>query len=451
MLKLNIQLFAATYDVVLRIYNGTDWDTLRPQTVSDNVDDSASTTKKFSTSQEKTNYNSLFVSNAFIGLWKANPVFTGVLKSENSKMIMDEKGVAFDTGGTAGYKYFGILENSSQGEGEIGFRSLDGTVKNSIARFESSIITLTNGVTIRYGTTTIGNAKDLVTKEYVDTTALNIRPTTAVKAVSTTNIIIANTITALDGYTLADTNRVLLKDQTTATENGIYTWSSSTQKLTKVSSAGNENVNGSLVFVEMGNTQKNDRFFCVNFSTGLWILFDSNIEMIAGSGISISGTTISVATGGVTNAMLAGSIAVSKLLLDAPTDGGLQISTNSMIIKALGVTNAMLAGSIDIAKLASFTTLDNQNAAYDTWDELLPVGTSQSLQVKLNTLFAAIGKLRGTFNYNTSNTQTIVGAYSAIDNIIAGNGQATGKNKMTRGTTLPVSNMVSGDLHFLHS
>lgn len=443
MIKLNIQLFASTYDVVMRQYNGTDWDTLRPQTVSDNVDDSGSSTKKFLTAQQRTNLIALHDgSNVFLGLYKNNPAFTGDLTTTNLKIKANFMGIAL-SGGTT----FGGLKGTNGVDNVIYMQNETGSLTLMEWDFETNEV-LSKGITY-YNDVNIVGAKQLVTKEYVDTVAVNIRPTTEVKAISTTNVVIANVITQLDGYTLVNNDRVLLKDQTTVTENGLYTWNSTTQKLTKITPAGNDNVNGSLVFVANGNTNKNDRWYCVSYTLGTWILFDSNIEMIQGSGISISGTTISIATGGVTNAMLAGSIANSKLLL-TPV-GALEYGTgNNIQVKALGVTNDMLAGSIAYNKLVDTAIFDTLTGWTDP--SFGTAGIGQSLTIWLQSALSAIKLLRGTAGYKTDNTQTIADAYSKIATLsgLAG-GAVTLKNKISHGTTLPTSNMVTGDLFFLHA
>ena len=66
---------------------------------------------------------------------------------------------------------------------------------------------------------------DAATKDYVDALAGGTDYKESVRAASTANVNIANELEAgdaLDGVTLAENDRVLLKDQTTASENGIY-------------------------------------------------------------------------------------------------------------------------------------------------------------------------------------------------------------------------------------
>lgn len=431
---------AITYDVVMRIYNGTDWDTLRPQTVSDNVEDTGQT-HQFVTAQQKTNLDSLFDgSNVFKGLWANNPVVTGWLTVDDGATSEINLGYTRIVVGGIGI----TGDNNAGGIGTYvgAWSTFIGIVAGQ------NYMPIKDGVTFRYGTTSISDAKDLVTKEYVDTVAVNIRPATAVVAASTANITNPTTtyMSTLDGYTLADGNRVLLKDQSVATENGLYTFSIATHYLTKVTPAGNDNVNGTLVFVTYGTVNRNDRWYCISYSSGSWILFDSNIELIAGSGISVSGNTVSVATSGVTNAMLAGSIENAKLLL-TPT-GALEYGTgNNIQVKASGITNTMLAGSISVTKLDTFSS----TADTDAWASIAAAASAQTLEVKLTDIFSAIKLLRGTAAYNTSNTQSIASAFTDMGTILGSGVTATLKNKITRGTTLPVSNMAIGDICFLHA
>ena len=82
--------------------------------------------------------------------------------------------------------------------------------------------TMTGTVTVP----TPSNATDAATKAYVDTIkqgSIDIKD--SVRVASTANIAIASALTngsTIDGVTVATGNRVLLKDQTDASENGIY-------------------------------------------------------------------------------------------------------------------------------------------------------------------------------------------------------------------------------------
>ena len=99
---------------------------------------------------------------------------------------------------------------------------LDGKLDESGGTMTGNIAMGTNKVT---GLGTPTDATDAATKAYVDavTQGLHIHPS-AVTA-TTTNISISADLEVgdvIDGVTLADTNRVLVKNQSTASENGIY-------------------------------------------------------------------------------------------------------------------------------------------------------------------------------------------------------------------------------------
>lgn len=67
--------------------------------------------------------------------------------------------------------------------------------------------------------------QDAATKAYVDAVALGLSPKKAVRVASTANVVIASALingSVVDGITLATGDRVLLMNQTTPAENGIY-------------------------------------------------------------------------------------------------------------------------------------------------------------------------------------------------------------------------------------
>jgi hypothetical protein len=66
------------------------------------------------------------------------------------------------------------------------------------------------------------NAQDAATKAYVDNVAVGLSPKGDVEAASTGNLNLASMPADVDGVTLANGDRFLAKDQTVATENGIY-------------------------------------------------------------------------------------------------------------------------------------------------------------------------------------------------------------------------------------
>ncbi len=75
-----------------------------------------------------------------------------------------------------------------------------------------------------------------------------------VRAASIANVNIASPGATLDGVTLTAGDRVLLKDQTTTTQNGIYVWTASASPLSRAAdaAAASDFVYGFLTFVREG-------------------------------------------------------------------------------------------------------------------------------------------------------------------------------------------------------
>ena len=74
--------------------------------------------------------------------------------------------------------------------------------------------------------TTPSNANDAASKSYVDSTASGLDVKNSVRAATTGNGTLASAYAngqTIDGVSLATNDRILLKDQTDASENGIYT------------------------------------------------------------------------------------------------------------------------------------------------------------------------------------------------------------------------------------
>ncbi len=78
----------------------------------------------------------------------------------------------------------------------------------------------------------------------------------SVRVVSRSNINLSSSVLTIDGVSLADKDRVLLTGQTTSAQNGIYTWSVSTNRLVRAEDADSifELSPGTHVYVEEGNS-----------------------------------------------------------------------------------------------------------------------------------------------------------------------------------------------------
>ena len=97
-------------------------------------------------------------------------------------------------------------------------------------------------------------ANSLATKQYVDAIKTGLDVKDSVRVATTANITISTALNSgdsIDGVTLADGDRVLVKNQSTASQNGIYVVGSSPARSTDMDDDV-EVTGGTFVFVEEG-------------------------------------------------------------------------------------------------------------------------------------------------------------------------------------------------------
>jgi hypothetical protein len=143
------------------------------------------------------------------------------------------------------------------------------------------------------------NPQDAATKSYVDATAQGLSVLGSVRAASGVDIVIADTNLAVGGVTLADGDRVLVKAQDDATENGIYIFNGTTGKLVASTTPSDVDIKeGSYTLVEEG-TYATQGWIVTALSAGAstWTQFSAAGEYLAGTAIDLSNNTISVKLG----------------------------------------------------------------------------------------------------------------------------------------------------------
>jgi hypothetical protein len=118
------------------------------------------------------------------------------------------------------------------------------------------------------------DTRSLIDKGYADAIAsgLDTKPSVMVATTGETIDITGGTfIGVIDGYTVLNGNRVLIKDQTNAVENGVYIYNSSGNDFTRPIDFDNPNVTaGAFVFVETGTS---------NMGTG-WVVLESTLVSV---------------------------------------------------------------------------------------------------------------------------------------------------------------------------
>lgn len=148
------------------------------------------------------------------------------------------------------------------------------------------------------------NSLDAATKQYVDAVSEGLHIHASVVAATTTNINLSTAVqngSVLDGVTLVTGNRILIKNQTNKTENGIYVVSATgapTRALDFDTPA--EIDGGDFVFVLGGTINDNTGWVQVNTVGAVgsndieFTQFTGTGTYTAGAGLSLTGTQFSV-------------------------------------------------------------------------------------------------------------------------------------------------------------
>lgn len=270
-------------------------------------------------------------------------------------------------------------------------------------------------------------AQDAATKNYVDSVAQGLGPREAVLAATTENLSatydngtagVGATLTAnangalsIDGVAPAVNDRVLVKNQTLAVQNGIYV-------VTAVGDAGNpyvltratdydgdvagEILDGSFCFVREGTANASHGFVQITFHEGdvvgtdpiEWTQFSAAGQVTAGAGLVENGNAFDV------NA----------------DDASLEVAADVLQVKADGIDGVKI-------RLANDQALRARNAADDADIDLLKLNASNELAILPTSI---VPDVPGTGSIGTTSKQ-----FSAVNSLVL-TGGATGQSASLR-------------------
>lgn len=213
-------------------------------------------------------------------------------------------------------------------------------------------------------------AQDAATKAYVDSVSIGLDVKASVRVASTANLAVASAVVngaVVDGITLATGDRILLKNQSAPAENGIYIVAASgAASRSTDADVSAEVTSGMFTFVESGT---------VGAATG-WILSTSGAitlgttgltftqfsgagTYLAGTGLTLTGSTFSIGTGAITSTML-----LDGTILNADVNASAAIARSKLDFGS-GLVNADIAAgaAITYAKLSLGTSIVNADIA----------------------------------------------------------------------------------------
>tara|TARA_Y100001973_G_scaffold106791_1_gene187695 strand:- start:2009 stop:3619 length:1611 start_codon:yes stop_codon:yes gene_type:complete len=210
------------------------------------------------------------------------------------------------------------------------------------------------------------NQNDLVRKKYVDEKIQGLSYKHACKVRMTSNVNIASPGATLDSTSMSVDDRVLLTNQSTDTECGIYLWKGAAAAMVRADDASTfqELQDGAAVLITNGSSASQaytQQATISSFASQDWVLFSaSSGGRGAGPGLTLNGNNLEVNTDGSST----------------------EISGGNIRVKAAGITNAMLAGSIENGKLSNSTVGVSSGQGLTGGSASLALGGSTSLAVQ---------------------------------------------------------------------
>ena len=205
-------------------------------------------------------------------------------------------------------------------------------------------------------------SSDAATKNYVDQAVAGLRTRIIAECATTSNVNLTNGLEAgdaIDGVTLVAGDRVLVKDQSTATENGLYLAVSSGAASRDPEHDSIAEISGGMVVVNQGSVNDNKIFLCTTDNTGsigstsitysqvtpqnngtvtsIGVADSGAGEFTVGSSPVTSSGNITLAINSIADSKLgtiatANKVSLTALNIDGGSDIGADLTTSDLII-----------------------------------------------------------------------------------------------------------------------
>ena len=235
------------------------------------------------------------------------------------------------------------------------------------------------------------NAQDAATKNYVDMAVQGLDPKQSVKAASTANIATLSGTMTVDGIALIAGDRILVKDQTTSSQNGVYVVAAGAWTRATDTDTWSELISAYL-FVEQGTVNAEVGYISTVDAGGTlgstavtFAQFSGAGQVVAGNGLTKTGNALDVGAGaGIAVAADSVALAGQALAVHNLATNGLVARTaaNTIVARSvatsgtgISVTNGdAVAGNPTLALTVALQTIGGLIPAADR----LPYYTSSS-------------------------------------------------------------------------
>lgn len=220
----------------------------------------------------------------------------------------------------------------------------------------TGVFTNVSTTTGTISTAPTGN-NDITNKQYVDAIAQGLNPKQAVKCATTSNITLSG-LQTIDTYTTLAGDRVLVKNQSTDSQNGIYiagasAWTRATDMdvWSEVPGAYTVILNGS-ANINTGWVSNSADTGTINVTPITFVQFSGTGTYYAGTGLSLAANTFSITNTGVTAATKGSASKTVTATVNAQgqltslTDQDIAIANTQ--VSGLGTMSTQNAGSVAI-------------------------------------------------------------------------------------------------------
>jgi hypothetical protein len=252
-----------------------------------------------------------------------------------------------------GQPFFATL-NPNQSGLAITLSTLDSSPIGSITP-STGVFTNISTTTGSISTTPTANT-DIANKYYVDQIAQGLSPKQAVKCGTTANITLSG-LQTIDGYTTLAGDRVLVKNQSTSSQNGIYIASATAWTRSADMDVWSE-VPGAYTVILNGTNNANTGWVCtatdagtINVTAMPWVQFSGMGTYFAGTGLNLASNTFSIANTGVIAASVGSASKTLTAIVNAQGQLTSLLDTN-IAIAATQITS----GTIDTARISGSYT-----------------------------------------------------------------------------------------------
>lgn len=284
------------------------------------------------------------------------------------------------------------------------------------------------------------SALQLATKQYVDAVAegLHVHASCAAATPATlasitggtvtynngtagvgATLTLSNALSVLDGYTLLNGDRVLVKNEVASANNGIYTWATGGTVLTRATDFDTaiEIASGDFTFVTYGTLYASTGWVqtspvtTVGTDSIVWSQFSGSGAYTAGTGLTLTGTQFSITNTAVTAASYGSATQAGTFTVNA--QGQLTLAGNTTVTPAVGSITGLGTGvatalGVNVGSAGAFVTF---NGALGTPSSGTVTNLTGTASININGTVGATTPTTGNFTTVTATTGIFGGIF----------------------------------------